>query len=158
MRNKLLIAEHRGGLLSKENHQKLVKWGRQCSEHVFTLLDGPIDQRILDAIESAKNWEEGNIKTGEAMKASVSAHECARETSNSVVNAVARSAGHAVATAHMADHSIGAALYALKAVKAAGRSIEEEKKWQTEELLRLPSEIVEPIQETMKVKEKSFKI
>ena len=31
--------------------------------------------------------------------------------------AVARAIGHTVATAHMADHSLGAALYALKAVK-----------------------------------------
>lgn len=158
MRDKLLIAEHRGGLLSKEDHQKLVKWGRKCSEHVLTLIDGTIDQRILNAIDIARKWEDGNVKTGEAMKASVSAHKCAREASNSVVIAVARSVGHAVATAHMADHSIGAALYALKAVKAAGNSIEEERKWQKEELLHLPSRIVEPIQQTMKVKEKSFKI
>jgi hypothetical protein len=42
--------------------------------------------------------------------------------------AVARSVGHAVATAHIADHSLGAAWYALKAVKSAGKSIGEEGK------------------------------
>ncbi|NOH10599.1 MAG: hypothetical protein HND51_03045, partial [Chloroflexi bacterium] len=30
-----------------------------------------------------------------------------------------RSAGHAVATAHMADHELGAAAYAIRAVRAA---------------------------------------
>lgn len=35
--------------------------------------------------------------------------------------------GHVVTTAHMADHSIGAAEYALKAVKQSGKSTEEEK-------------------------------
>lgn len=51
---------------------------------------------------------------------------------------MARSVGHAVATAHMADHSLGAAWYALKAVKNAGKSIDAERKWQYEQL---PSEI-----------------
>jgi hypothetical protein len=40
----------------------------------------------------------------------------------------------------MADHSLGAAWYALKAVKNAGQSIIEERKWQDEQL---PSEIKE---------------
>ena len=53
---------------------------------------------------------------------------------------MARSVGHAVATAHMADHSLGAAWYALKAVKYAGKSIDKEKKWQNDQL---PSEIME---------------
>jgi hypothetical protein len=35
------------------------------------------------------------------------------------------SVGHAVATAYMADHSPGVALYALKAMKLTGKSIEE---------------------------------
>ena len=34
----------------------------------------------------------------------------------------------------MADHSLGAALYALKAVKNAGGSVIEERKWQDEQL------------------------
>ena len=51
---------------------------------------------------------------------------------------MARSVGHPVATAHMADHSLGTASYALKAVKNAGKSIDTERKWQDEQL---PSEI-----------------
>jgi len=34
----------------------------------------------------------------------------------------------------MADHSLGAALYALKAVKNACKSTEKERKWQNEQL------------------------
>lgn len=44
--------------------------------------------------------------------------------------AVARAVEHAVATAHMADHSLRAAEYALKAVKRADKSIDKEIKWQ----------------------------
>jgi len=61
----------------------------------------------------------------------------AREASLGAI-AVARSVGHTVATAHMADHSLGAAWYALKAVKNAGNSPDEEKKRQNQQL---PSEI-----------------
>ena len=38
----------------------------------------------------------------------------------------------------MADHSLGAACYALKGVKSTEKSFKEERKWQDE---RLPSEI-----------------
>jgi Imm-5 like putative immunity protein len=40
----------------------------------------------------------------------------------------------------MADHSLGSALYALKAVKNAGKSVEAERKWQNDQL---PPEIKE---------------
>jgi uncharacterized protein GlcG (DUF336 family) len=74
------------------------------------------------------------------MKASVNAHAVAREASSPVAVAVARSVGQAVATAHMADHSMGAAWYALKAVKSAGKSAEEEREWQNR---KMPSELAE---------------
>ena len=86
----------------------------------------------------AKEWAKGNASTGDAMKASAAAHAVARESSNPTSIAVARSVGQAVATAHMADHSLGAAWYALKAVKNAGKSTDAERRWQDEQL---PSEI-----------------
>jgi len=60
-----------------------------------------------------------------------------------------------VATAHMADHSLGAALYALKAVKSAGRSIDAERKWQNEQL---PQEIMELVLTARSKKENVLKI
>jgi len=80
----------------------------------------------------------GNASTGEAMKSSLSAHAVARESSDPTPIAVARSLGQAVATAHMADHALGAAWYALKAVNHAGVSVEAERRWQDE---HLPPEI-----------------
>jgi hypothetical protein len=35
----------------------------------------------------------------------------------------------------MADHALGAAWYALKAVKNAGKSVDAERRWQDEHLL-----------------------
>ncbi|MFA4885466.1 MAG: putative immunity protein [Desulfotomaculaceae bacterium] len=158
MRDKRFVAVHRGGLLTKDNHRKLIRWARECSEHVLSLIDGNIDTRLVYALHVAKEWENGNVPVGEAMKASVGAHAAARESSNPVSIAVARSIGHAVATAHMADHSLGGALYALKALKHAGKSIDEERVWQNKQLQQLPSEIVELVLTTMMKKEKGLKI
>ena len=63
--------------------------------------------------------------------------------------------GHAVATAHMADHALGVALYALKAIQQSGNSIDEERKWQNEQL---PIEIRDLILKTRGLKEKALKI
>ena len=74
-----------------------------------------------------------------AREAAYAAHRAARETSGAAREA-ARAAGHAVATAHMADHELGAAAYAIRAVRcglsgdareAAGRR---ECRWQLDQL------------------------
>jgi hypothetical protein len=140
MRDKQFIVEHRGGPLKKEQHYQLIKWSCDCAEHVLHLFGEKIDERLKNALHVAKEWKQGNASVGDARKASVGAHAVARESSNPTAIAVARSVGHAVATAHMADHSLGAAWYALKAVKNAGKSIDVERKWQDEQL---PSEIKE---------------
>lgn len=122
---------------------------------MLSLVDGNIDERLVHALQVAKLWEKEKATVGEARNASVAAHAAARESSNPVNMAVARSIGHAVATAHMADHSMGAALYALKAVKLAGKSVDAERKWQHE---RLPSELKELVLTVMSRKEEGLKI
>ena len=158
MRNKRFIAEHRGGSLNKKQHSQLIKWACECAENVLQLLGEESDVRLINALLIAKKWAKGEATVGDAMKASMNAHAVARESSNPISIAVARSAGHAVATAHMADHSIGAALYALKASKYADKSIDEERKWQYKQLEQLPLEIADLILYTLIMKEKSFKI
>ena len=146
MRDNRFVAVHRVGSLTKDHNHQLIRWARECSKHVLSLIDGNIDQRLIHALYVAKEWEKEKATVGDARNASVSAHAVARESSNPIIIAVARSIGHAVATAHMADHALGAALYALKAVKSAGKSIEAERKWQKEQL---PSEIKELVLNTV---------
>src|SRR5258707_6626720 len=74
------------------------------------------------------------------LKAAQGAHAAAREASSISAKAAARAAGHAVATAHMADHSLGAAIYALKSVEATGGSVDAVRAWQVN---RLPPEVRE---------------
>ena len=134
MRDKRFKAVHRGGSLSREQHCQLIKWARECSEHILGLFGNNIDNRLYHALVVAREWEKGNVSAGIARKASLDAIAVANESSDPAAIAVARSIGHAVATAHMADHSLGAALYALKAVKNIGKSVDAELKWQNNQL------------------------
>lgn len=153
MRDKRFVAEHRGGPLKKEQHRQLIRWAYLCSEHVLHLFGDVIDERIIHAIDIAKKWEKGEVSVGDARKASVRILELARELSNPTSIAVARSVGHTVATAHMADHSLGGALYALKAIKSLGQSIEDEREWQN---ALLPQEVRDLVLENRPIKEKPF--
>ena len=157
MRDIRFVALHRGGLLPKNHHKLLMTWAVCCSEHILEIINDNIDSRLLHALDVAKNWAKDTTTVGEAMKASVEAHAVARESTNPIFTAVARSIGHAVATAHMADHSLGAALYALKAVKLSGKSLINEREWQTKQLDLLPTEIADLVKTTLLLKEKSFK-
>ncbi len=134
MRDKRYIAEHRGGLLKKEQHRQLVLWACECVENVFPLYGNTIDERLINAINTAKEWVKGNASVGEARNASLNAITVANELDDKTAIAIARSAGHAVAAAHMADHSLRAAEYAIKAVLLADKSIETERKWQDKHL------------------------
>ena len=155
MRDKRFIAGHRGGSLNKEQHRQLINWACKCAENVLPLFGEKIDERLKNALLVAKEWEKGKVLVGDARNASLEAISVAKESLNPTAIAVARSVGHAVATAHMADHSLVAALYALKAVKNAGKSINEERNWQNEQL---PSEIMELVLTARSKKEKDLKI
>jgi hypothetical protein len=140
MRDRRFVAEHRGGPLRREQRYQLMEWACRCSEHVLHLCGERTDARLHEALRVARAWMEGKASVGEARNASVNAIRMANEFTDATVIAVARAVGHTVATAHMADHSLGSAWYALKAIKSAGRSIDDERKWQDEQL---PSEIRE---------------
>ena len=152
MRDTRFVAVHRGGPLKKEHHYQLIRWAMKCSEHVLKLINQDVDIRLNHALYIAEEWEKDNASVGEARKASLGAHAVANESSDPVTTAVARSVGHAVATAHMADHSIGAAEYALKAVKLSGKSIEDERKWQDEQLSPDISELILTAREKKKLR------
>ena len=104
-----------------------MEWACRCSEHVLYLFGKRIDERLQNALLVARAWKRGKASVGEARKASAEAIHVANEATDPAAVAVARAVGHAGATAHMADHSLGSAWYALKAVQSAGRSIDEER-------------------------------
>jgi len=141
MRDRRFVAAHRGGPLDAAAHRLLAAWAAICAERVLPLFEGcSSDDRPRVAIETAKAWSRGEVPVGAAQKAAVRAHAAAREMTSKAAIAAARAAGHAVATAHMADHCLGAPLYALKAVGAAGGSTDLERAWQIQQL---PDEVRE---------------
>ena len=94
---------------------------------------------------------------GETRAAAFQAHAAARDASEDEARAVARASGHAVATAHMADHSLGAAAYAVRAVKLASPTHDarvagdRESQWQRERLPEAVRELVVSAQEQRSV-------
>ena len=100
------------------------------------------DGRLVDAIEVGRAWARGEVRTGAAMKAAVACHAVAREVEEGAAVAAARAAGHAVATAHMADHCLGVVLYGRKAIELSGGVFEMERAWQVAQLPELVRELV----------------
>jgi hypothetical protein len=114
------------------------------------LLGDKPDDRIFEALKVADRWTRGEALVGQARKASVEAIAAAKESENSTEIALARAVGHAVATAHMADHCLVSASYALKAVKSVGGSVGAERHWQTD---HLPPEIRDLVLSTDKYRD-----
>lgn len=103
------------------DHRTLAFWAADCAEHVLRLLDDESlkDGRCRAAIEAARAWGRGEMTVAKAREAAFAAHAAARESIVPAACAVARSTGHAAATAHVAEHARHAAAYAIKAVEAA---------------------------------------
>jgi len=133
---------HRGGLLDKNTHILLSEWASICAEHVLDLFGEKINQNLIEVLNVAKEWREGKTSVAEARKAALKAFNVAKNSSNLFEKMFARSVGHAVATAHAADHSLGASIYALKAHKILKGSFEEEMKWQQENLFSEIKELI----------------
>ncbi|MGD9780953.1 MAG: putative immunity protein [Kiritimatiellia bacterium] len=129
MKNQILFASkrdprfitlRRGGTLVDADHRRLATWAAACAERVLPLFEQarPGDARPRRAIEAARAWAREKITMTQAREAAYAAHAAARAAPGAAKEA-ARAAGHAVAVAHMADHELGAAAYAIRAVRAA---------------------------------------
>ena len=142
MRDKRFRAEHRGGSLNLAKHRSLAFWAADCVEHALSLFTSeyPDDDRPRKAVESARAWSRGEISVGEARTAAFGTHASAREVDVKAAQLIARAAGHAAGTAHMADHAPNAALYVIKAMKAWSKQdesdllVEKEREWQQQHL------------------------
>lgn len=132
------IATHRGGPLTKLQHQQLMNWGRLCMIHVIGKTGDVLDEKLQLAITISEQLEKGNASVGDARNAAFGAHSVARELADDLMVTIARGLGHMVATAHMADHALKAADFALKVITFQQGSVEHEREWQNNQL---PAEI-----------------
>ncbi len=148
------VTIRRGGTLSDEHHRLMALWAAKCAEHVLHLFEDnhTKDCRPQRAIEQARAWARGEITMTQAREAAFEAHRAAREAEGAAKEA-ARAAGHAVAVAHMADHELGAAAYAIRAVMEAGDSATKENRRKQElewQKAQLPDEIKDLVLDDMK--------
>ncbi len=120
-RDPRLVAVHRGGRLIPSRHKLLTAWAADCAAHVLPLFTAvrPHDDRPRLAIEAARAWARGTGTAGASCDAAIAAHAAARAAPPGPGREAARAAGHAAATAHAADHELGAAAYAIRAVRLA---------------------------------------
>lgn len=144
-RDPRFITLRRGGILTDSHHHLLALWAATCAEHVLHFFESvqPSDPRPRLAIEQIRAWVRGEIRMSDSRAAGGHAMAAARALSGAARNA-AYAAGQAAVVAHVAAHELGAAAYAIKAVRA---SVEENEKnymgqkecqWQRDQL---PDEI-----------------
>jgi hypothetical protein len=146
-RDPRLVTIARGGTLSDTDHRLLAAWAADCAARVLHVFEEEHreDPRPARAIAAARSWSSGEIRAGEARSAAVDAHAAARAAHGPARDA-ARAAGHASAVAHMPDHELGAAYYALRATRAFGGDVDAERTWQ---VAALPAAIADLVREDM---------
>lgn len=131
----------RGGTLGDGDHWLLALWAADCAEHVLHFFEEACggDTRPREAIGAARAWALGQAKMmatralgGHAMGAARPLRGAARFA--------AYAAGQAACVAHVPEHDLGAAAYAIKAVQAAAPSVRAkeagraERDWQRRQL------------------------
>ncbi|CCH52926.1 hypothetical protein BN8_01971 [Fibrisoma limi BUZ 3] len=140
-RDPRFITIRRGGTLTDANHQLLALWAATCAEHVLHLFEqaNADDKRPRQAIELTRAWVNGEIPMKQAHQAAFAANAAAKGMPEAAKFA-ALAAGQAVAVAHVAAHELGAAAYAIRAVRASVPETEKdtigrnECQWQREQL------------------------
>ena len=148
-RDPRFVTIRRGGTLTDSDHQLLALWAATCAEHVLHLFESvkPSDPRPRQAIEQARAWARGEITMSQSRAAGGHAMAAARALSGAARHA-AYAAGQAAVVAHVAAHELGAAAYAIKAVRAAAPEGQDENagrlecQWQREQLLEAIRDLV----------------
>lgn len=146
-RDPRFITIRRGGTLTDAHHHLLALWAADCAEHVLHLFEqaNPDDLRPRQAIALTRAWVKGEITMKEAHNAAFTANAAGKGMPDAARFA-ALAAGQAVAVAHVAAHELGAAAYAIRAVRESASEAEKDKmarqecQWQR---AQLPAEIRE---------------
>ena len=140
-RDPRFITVRRGGTLQDSDHHLLALWAADCAQHVLHFFEEmqPDDDRPRRALELARAWTRGEITMSQSRAAGGHAMAAARALRGSARHA-AYAAGQAAVVAHVAAHELGAAAYAIKAVRTAAVESERDKagrlecQWQREQL------------------------
>ena len=121
----------------RPNQKVLAFWAADCAEHVLPYFEDkyPDDDRPRKAIKALHDWiSTGKFSMTVIRKASLGAHTAAKGKTEMDAFFAAHAAGQAVGTAHVVTHSLGASIYAIRAVAAHTGNVEDglvtEQDWQ----------------------------
>ena len=128
VRDPRLITIRRGGRLTDTDHRLIAAWAATCAEHVLPLFERavPDDPRPRQAIDAARAWVRGELAMMATRALGGHAMGAARPLGGEARFA-AYAAGQAACVAHVPEHDLGAASYAIKAAQAAAPPAEYEK-------------------------------
>jgi len=149
VRDPRLVTIRRGGTLTDPDHHLLALWAAACAEHVLHFFESTAreDPRPREAIEHARAWARGEVNMMQARAAGGHAMGAARDLRGAPRHA-AFAAGQAAVVAHVAAHELGAAAYAIKAVRAAAPKADADSagrlecRWQRDQLPEAIRELV----------------
>jgi hypothetical protein len=132
-RDPRFITIRRGGTLTDADHRLLALWAADCAEHVLPLFEAvqPADPRPREAIARIRAWARGEVNMSGSRAAGGHAMAAARGLTGAARHA-GFAAGQAAVVAHVAAHELGAAAYAIKAVRAAAPEGEGEERGRAE--------------------------
>lgn len=141
VRDPRLVTIRRGGTLTDADHQALALWAATCAERVLPLFEAeqPGDDRPRSAIAHVRGWVRGEVPMMVSRAAGGHAMGAARPL-RGPARFAAYAAGQAACVAHVAEHDLGAAAYAIKAAAAAvpagerAATMSSECQWQREQL------------------------
>ena len=131
-------------LVLKSDDKILGVWACDCAQRVLKYFEReyPDDKRPRLAIKAGRKWvRTGLFKMDDVRRIALDAHAAARQVKEfDSARSAARSAGHAMATAHVKTHSIAAAIYAATAIRDASKitkadeAVLKERTWQYQHL------------------------
>ncbi len=142
VRDPRLVTIRRGGSLTDDDHRALARWSAECAEHVLHLFEQArsADARPREAITAVRSWATGSLSTMDCRARGGHAMGAARDLTGAARFA-AYSAGQAACVAHVPEHDLGAAAYAIKAAVAAAGPADDpaevrrtERDWQLEQV------------------------
>lgn len=109
------------------------RWAAICAEHVLPLFEESNrgDSRPREAIEAARAWARGQAKMMHTRAIGGHAMGAARPL-RGAARFAAYAAGQAACVAHVPEHGLGAAAYAIKAVQSTALRGEEQEAGQAE--------------------------
>ena len=155
-RDPRFITTRRGGTLTNSDHHLLAIWAADCAQHVLHLFEEiqPTDERPHRAIELTRAWARGEVTMTQSRAAGGHAMAAAR-TLRGAARHAAFAAGQAGVVAHVAAHELGAAAYAIKAVRASVPDDQAEEAGRLEfewQRAQLPSEIRDLVLDDQKMR------